>query len=663
MDKGKKRSHALQVVVEVILFVMCVFVHLYKISEIPFGINIDEMGMGYDAWCLSNYGVDRYLNSYPVYLTNFGGGQSALYAYLCAFVLKFFDISAFSIRLPGILLFLIGVIFQYRLARFCGDNHSLRGFLTLFFMAILPVYIMLFRIGMDCNLMLAMTSIFFYYFIQATEEGKYKDFLASGVVAGLLLYTYAISYVVLILFLLVMIPYLFYTKKWSVTKMICFGMPLAVLAFPLILVQAINIFDMEELQIGCFTITKLILYRSGEIAFGNFSLQSVISCLKSIFLFDWLPYNSVAEFGTIYYFSIPFIMLGMIKMLRSIVRGIRKRTWKMESVFVVWFVLLLLLGCCMEANVNRLNGIYVSVLVFLIEGVVGFLEFFKQERSKRILVGIILMVYGGLFTLFLSFCFGGEYQKRYESLEFFEYSLDEVLEMQQEVATEKDRMVYIGDLKQAYIYYLGAMQMNPSEYLEASNIKEIDYDALSRLDDGFENYRFYLPEVLDLDAYYIVKRDQREYCERLENAGFTGMEIGGYNLYFFDIADFEKIEEKGMIHWNLGVDEGNVVSIDQWSQEIEGEDSLVFVGWSYNKGDQTTWDVMYFLAGDNRYEVELVERADVVEEMGNEDLLHTGLLGIIPIDQINDLTEIVLVCIDGENRKYYEENITLQWGE
>ena len=66
------------------------FVHLFQITKIPNGIHVDEMGMGYDAWCLAHFGVDRYLKAYPVYLMNFGGGQSALYAYLCIPFVKWF---------------------------------------------------------------------------------------------------------------------------------------------------------------------------------------------------------------------------------------------------------------------------------------------------------------------------------------------------------------------------------------------------------------------------------------------------------------------------------------------------------------------------------------------------------------------------------------------
>ena len=53
-------------------FILAVIVRTYKISDIPFGIHLDEAGMCYDAWSLQKYHVDRWLNSFPVYLINFG---------------------------------------------------------------------------------------------------------------------------------------------------------------------------------------------------------------------------------------------------------------------------------------------------------------------------------------------------------------------------------------------------------------------------------------------------------------------------------------------------------------------------------------------------------------------------------------------------------------
>ena len=102
--------------IERIFIVTCclffVFTKFYKLAEIPYGIHVDEAAMGYDAWSLANFGVDRWRNYLPVYLVNFGGGQSALYAYLCAILIKLTggDVSLFLMRLPGAIISLIAYI-------------------------------------------------------------------------------------------------------------------------------------------------------------------------------------------------------------------------------------------------------------------------------------------------------------------------------------------------------------------------------------------------------------------------------------------------------------------------------------------------------------------------------------------------------------------------
>ena len=54
-----------------IILLIAIFIRIYRVQEIPHGLNVDEAGMAYDAYCLANYGTDRYLNHLPVYLINF----------------------------------------------------------------------------------------------------------------------------------------------------------------------------------------------------------------------------------------------------------------------------------------------------------------------------------------------------------------------------------------------------------------------------------------------------------------------------------------------------------------------------------------------------------------------------------------------------------------
>ena len=55
-------------------FLIMLFTTVYNLDKVPYGMRVDEAGMAYDAFNLAKYGVDRYLNKFPIYLINFGGG-------------------------------------------------------------------------------------------------------------------------------------------------------------------------------------------------------------------------------------------------------------------------------------------------------------------------------------------------------------------------------------------------------------------------------------------------------------------------------------------------------------------------------------------------------------------------------------------------------------
>ena len=69
------------------ILMLAIVLNTYRLGEVPRGVHVDEAGMTYDAYCIANYGVDRFLKHLPVYFINFGGGQNALYTYLAAIVI------------------------------------------------------------------------------------------------------------------------------------------------------------------------------------------------------------------------------------------------------------------------------------------------------------------------------------------------------------------------------------------------------------------------------------------------------------------------------------------------------------------------------------------------------------------------------------------------
>ena len=126
----------------VVLLILFLPVHLFALGEIPEGLILDEAGMAYDAWCLANYGVDRYLKPFPVYLTNYGGGQSAMYAWLAAGLIALTgSASPFVLRLPAMAFGLMTMAFgALAVHEIMGKKHPKAWFAFGLFYLVCPVF-------------------------------------------------------------------------------------------------------------------------------------------------------------------------------------------------------------------------------------------------------------------------------------------------------------------------------------------------------------------------------------------------------------------------------------------------------------------------------------------------------------------------------------------
>ncbi|MBR3132894.1 MAG: glycosyltransferase family 39 protein [Clostridia bacterium] len=145
-------------IVVLFLFILTAFTSLYKLGIVPYGLHVDEAGMAYDAFSLSKYGLDRYLNNYPVYLINYGGGQSAMYSYLTMILFRIFGISIYTIRTPAVLLRLLTFISIFFIMK--DEKNKYKTISILFLFSICPYFIMQSRWGLDCNLLIRIYEYF-----------------------------------------------------------------------------------------------------------------------------------------------------------------------------------------------------------------------------------------------------------------------------------------------------------------------------------------------------------------------------------------------------------------------------------------------------------------------------------------------------------------------
>ena len=527
--EGLRTKSMLKILCFAGILLLFLVTRVWQLTLLPFGLHADEAGMAYDAWCLSQYGVDRYLKPWPVYLINFGGGQNALYTFVCAVLMKIFGCSIQVIRAPAVIFSFLNLFFGMKLAEKLYPGRIFMPFAVGGLITICPCFILAGRFGLESNLMLGMSTVFLYCFTSAIEQGKLLWYVLAGVTGGLLLYTYAPTYIILPFFLALTLIYLLFIRRFVLKGWLAMAVPMGILALPLILVQIVNMFDLEEFQLGCFTITKLPVYRAAEVE--GFAFAKLLRELNSIFIGDGLAYNSVAGYDNLYGITILFVLLGLMKVVRTCKRR-KGRFGSMEFLIVIllWFLSVFYFECHIESNVNRTNGIFFAVVVLAVEGMDG-LRILVCKAAGSVRRGMekaagygtaILLCAAYLFCFgrFGTYYFGGMYSEETYLLPIFELPVSEALEL---IAQDEELSGKVTWMTGTDIYYAISTLRDPHEL-------RMQVDEWP--DNRFENFVVGGLGPVSEEYNYIIRDGFEEYCEQLRKMGFTEVRFSKYSLFY-----------------------------------------------------------------------------------------------------------------------------------
>ncbi len=439
--------------------VIGILVRTILFTIVPSGLNQDEASMLYDAYSILNYGVDRNGTSFPVYLEAWGDGQSALLTYLTIPFVAIFGMNVFTARIVS-LLFSIGSIFAfYYLLKLLFKNNRL-ALVGMAFFAICPYAIMIARYGLDCNLLPHMLLYSAIFLVKAHEKLGYL--FPACILCGLSLYAYAISYLFIPLFLVCIYLYLIMKKKINRQNLWIFisaNLILLLMALPLILFLMVNFGWIDEINLGVISIHKMSAFRAGEIGFQN-RLTNLATLLK-IFIFqnDGATHNSFFNLGFMYVLSLPFFIYGLILNLKNL----GKKKCEFRDFFILaWFICALLLTFLIkEPTVNRINIIWLSMLIYISYGLYHFIA---NSRIVRILTLIS-------FTLLFS-CFCGLYFTEYNEIisPEFNQGLQESISYAKKITDDNTKIYFSDNLRVPYIYCLVVDHKDPSEFIKTRKI-------------------------------------------------------------------------------------------------------------------------------------------------------------------------------------------------
>ncbi len=386
------------------LFVGGVVVRFVLLGVVPPGLNQDEASIGYDAWAILHYGVDRNGFPYPVHLVSWGSGQNALYAYLSMPFIALFGLTPFAVRFPNALLGCFSLFFFGRLAHKIGGVKV--GNIALFLLTINPWHVMMSRWGLESNIFPALVLLGVYCFVCALETPLCFP-LALGFLA-LSLYAYGTAYFFIPLFLLITLFYLWWYRKLKVWTFLWGMGVLIILALPIILFVYINLYGLESRYIGFFSIPKLPgaarFFAVSSLFSGRLGIDlgKNLSHTLRILCFnqgDGLPWNGIPPYGSLFPVSIPFLLGGIGVFIY------RKRYFRIfdPSFFLwAWFWVAFALGWVTNVNINRMNILFLPAIYLVAVGVTWVSE--RVPRIFRWLVVAYLFFFAMfLYTYFVSY--------------------------------------------------------------------------------------------------------------------------------------------------------------------------------------------------------------------------------------------------------------------
>ncbi|MBQ3720560.1 MAG: glycosyltransferase family 39 protein [Fibrobacter sp.] len=350
-----------------LILALGIFARVFLFGDVPGDINQDEAFAGYNAFTLMHSAADSYGYRLPVYLTAWGSGMNALESYLMIPFVAIFGLKVWVIRLPMLIVGILSLVAVYHLVRrFSSGKLALAA---MFLVAISPWHIMLSRWALESNLAPGFVLFGILFFVKGLE--KPKLLVVSALSFGLSLYAYATVWSVVPFIVIACVAYALWARSLRHTRYVWISLGVLVaLACPLVLFLLVNKGVIPEIKLPFLSIPKLVYFRDSEISFAH--IPRNLANLANILVKqnDYLPWNSFGRHGLYYPATLAFFLVGFCVFVWNAIQDIRRRRLGLSAFVLVWLFAGLAIGALIQVNVNRVNLLFLPLLIVSAFGIV-----------------------------------------------------------------------------------------------------------------------------------------------------------------------------------------------------------------------------------------------------------------------------------------------------
>lgn len=466
------------------IIVLAAFLRLYRLDEVPPGVNRDEASIGYTAYSLMLTGKDEYGRSWPLSFESFGDWKLPLYIYGTIPFVKLFGLNELAVRLPSALAGIASVAAIYYLATILFSSETV-ALLSALSLALMPWHIHISRVeseAMVATLFVIIGSLLFFQ----------KKLVLSAILFAATYWTYHGTHVSTTLllagFLLIYRNTIQTTPRWwvagGVGALLVAGILSVTLPADRTKLNGISIFGDPAVVHAKIELPRLATgnpdawltrLRYNRVTFAvSTILKNYLASYGPEFLFIKGGGNrahNIQGYGNLHPIEAPFLILGILWLIQH------RR--KKQSALLLWWIAIAAVAAAITKDAPHSNRMLMVVPAFAMAVALGIAPLLRKPIALYLLLlgyGISMAVYATRY--FIAF---PKHEAAYWGIAYKKITPVLFSTTKQVIMEHPERS--------PYIYLLFYSAYNPSDYQREATRYPISSDGFTDVS-GFGRFSF-----------------------------------------------------------------------------------------------------------------------------------------------------------------------------
>ena len=527
----------------IIILVIAILIRFINIGSIP-SLNADEAALGYNAYSLIETGKDEHGVSWPLHFKSFGDYKPGGYVYLAIPFVKIFGLTPLAVRLPNLILSILTILFLYKLIFLLSKNNKL-ALLTATVLTFSPWHIHFSRGAWESSAAISFIIIGTYFFFKSIKEKFLLNFNLFVIFYVLSLYIYHSARLIAPLLALTLVVLYFKNLIKNLPQILIPIFIGILLALP-VTFSFLNNGGTERFGGVGITADQGPINRANELInhHNNVKLiNRVMHNKRLLYLISWgqkytshfdlnfltingdeVPRSKVPEMGQIYLIELPFLILGLIFLLKSTIYNRRSK------IFFIAFLLIAPIASSLTYQAPSALRALSMVIPLSILIALGIYSFFSLFKNKKILkaISIIFMIIYGYFISYYFDAYFVHYEKRYPFA--WEYGFDQLVPYLESQKNNYNQIYVTNKYDQPYILFLFFSKYPPEKIQQEIKLTTPDQYGFSTVL-NFDKYNFQKIEWDKIPSdSLVVTSDESAFSEPIKIINFPN-DQPGFKIY------------------------------------------------------------------------------------------------------------------------------------